>query len=368
VGFWAPQPDFRIPERLSPGFGSFPDPELEAMYIDQVGTWTEYQIRVAVRAITQNPDADLVMLYFEQPDGSGHQFTLTDDRQATNPLDATTVGTPGKPPGAIGQDQEKIARYDGYLRFAYQQANAAVEAVINAVGSRPNGEPLRDVLVVSDHGMAPFHTAVSLRNLLAGAGVNVNLLGIRTTGPAASVYVNLQGREAGGTVSAADYPALVTQIATTLRAAIDLNAFYNPETAWLFSDVIARPNDCGFPGLCTNESIGQDSGDVVALMIEGYNFDGTQNPGVGRLGDAPFDAATTVYSVPNFYGAHGHNSLLPSMSAILYAAGPSLKQRRKLDVMHNIDIAPTVMEILGVPPVSTVEGVVIPKILRKQPD
>ena len=34
VGFWAPQADFRIPERLSPGFGPFPDLELEAMYED----------------------------------------------------------------------------------------------------------------------------------------------------------------------------------------------------------------------------------------------------------------------------------------------------------------------------------------------
>jgi hypothetical protein len=36
VGFWAPQPDFRIPERLSPGFVDFPDLELEAIYQDQV--------------------------------------------------------------------------------------------------------------------------------------------------------------------------------------------------------------------------------------------------------------------------------------------------------------------------------------------
>ena len=36
VGFWAPQPDFRIPERLSPGFVNFPDLELEAIYQDQV--------------------------------------------------------------------------------------------------------------------------------------------------------------------------------------------------------------------------------------------------------------------------------------------------------------------------------------------
>jgi hypothetical protein len=368
VGFWAPQPDFRIPERLSPGFTPFPDLELEAMYEDQVKTWIVYQTAVAVRAIRENPDADLVMIYIEQPDGSGHQFTLTDRRQPTNPVDNTSVGTPGNPPGATGQDAAKIRRYADYLAVAYQQADSAVEAVLNAIGSRHGGEPRRDVFVVSDHGMAPFHTAVSLRNLLANAGVNVNLLGIRTTGPAANIYVNLQGREAGGTVPPAGYAALVAQVATALRAAKDPHGFYNPGSTPLFSDVLTRPNACGFPGFCVDDDFGQDSGDVIALMIEGYNFDGTQSPGVARLGEAPFNAATTVYSVPNFYGAHGHNSSLQSMSAIFYAAGPRLKQGRKVDVLHNIDVAPTVMEILDVPPAPTVDGAVIPKILETQKD
>jgi hypothetical protein len=90
-------------------------------------------------------------------------------------------------------------------------------------------------------------------------------------------------------------------------------------------------------------------------MIEGYNFDGIQSPGVGRLGEARFNAATTVCSVPNFYGAHGHNSNRRSMSAIFYAAGPSLKQGRKVDVLYNIDVAPA----------PTVDGEVITKILQK---
>ena len=102
-------------------------------------------------------------------------------------------------------------------------------------------------------------------------------------------------------------------------------------------------------------------------MVEGYNFDGAQTPVVTRLGDAGA-AMTSVYSVPNFYGAHGHDSDLPSMSAILYAAGPSLKQGKKLEVVHNIDIVPTVMRILGVAPAPTVDGEVIPKILGPSAD
>ena len=109
-----------------------------------------------------NPDADLVMIYIEQPDGSGHQFTLTDPRQATNPLDPTSIGTPGNPPGATGQDAAKVARYAEHLRSPIRPPNDAVERIVQAVGVDKHGEPLSDVFVVSDHGMAPFHTAVRL--------------------------------------------------------------------------------------------------------------------------------------------------------------------------------------------------------------
>src|SRR5262249_43504010 len=43
IGFWRPQADFRIPERLSPGFTNFPDVEIEAMYEDMVRTFVRYQ-------------------------------------------------------------------------------------------------------------------------------------------------------------------------------------------------------------------------------------------------------------------------------------------------------------------------------------
>jgi len=362
VGFWAPQPDFRIPERLSPGFASFPDLELEAIYEDQVTTFTDYQTRLGVHALQQNPNADLVMIYFEQPDGSGHQFTLTDRRQATNPLDPTTIGRPGNPAGATGQDGAKIARYRGYLDFAYQAVNDAVETIMQTVGVDKHGKPLADVFVVSDHGMAPFHSAVNIGALLVNAGIDTSKLNLRTTGPATHIYVNLQGRESDGTVTAAEYETLIQQIAGALRNASDTNPSYNPRRIRLFTHVWMRPLSCGQPGFCTDENIGQDSGDVFALMAEGYNFDGTQSPVVARLGDTA--AATPVHSVPNFYGAHGRDSALRSMSAIFYAAGPSLKQGKEIRKVRNIDIAPTVMKILDVEPAVTVDGEVIRKILK----
>ena len=260
-----------------------------------------------------------------------------------------------------------MARYARYLEVAYQEASHAVQRVIEATGVDGHGAPASNIIVVSDHGMAPFHTAVNLTNLLRNAGVDMSLIRVTTSGPAANIYVNLAGREQGGSVDATTYAALVEQIRQVLKRARDPNDTFNYSLrrGRIFSDVHARPLDCGQPGLCTNAHIGQDFGDVFAQLAEGYNFDGTQNPGVARLGDAAFDAATTVYSLPNFYGAHGHDSHLDSMSAILYAAGPDIRRHRTLREVRTIDIAPTVMELLGVRPAQTVDGHVLGRMLER---
>src|SRR5262249_60448764 len=111
---------------LSPGFTNFPDTELEAIYEDQVKTFVRYQTRIGERAIQTHPDADLVMVYIEQPDGSEHQFLLTDRRQATNPRDPNSIFN--------GQDAAKIARYDSYIKAAYQAADQAVDRIMEATG------------------------------------------------------------------------------------------------------------------------------------------------------------------------------------------------------------------------------------------
>jgi predicted AlkP superfamily phosphohydrolase/phosphomutase len=111
-----------------------------------------------------------------------------------------------------------------------------------------------------------------------------------------------------------------------------------------------QPPNCAQPiGFCTSPDVGQDSGDIVALLDVGYNFDGTQTPGIARKGDPAYSAASTVLSVPNFYGAHGHHASIPSMSASFYAAGPNIKTGVVVNQMHNIDVAPTIMQLLGVP-------------------
>lgn len=351
VGFWAPQPDFRIPQRISPGFIDFPDAELEAIYQDQVRTFVDYQTRVALRGINQNSDADLVLTYIEQPDGSGHQFLLTDRRQATDPSDPNTIG--------VSQDQAKIRRYQTYLQTAYQVSNRAVQRIIDAVGTDRQGTPRSNIIVVSDHGFAPFHTAVNINNFLSSRGFDNTKVRAVTSGPAVNIYINLQGREPNGTVSPAEYLTLRRQIISALAEFVDTNPTYTlgSRSVPIFDQIYGRPvpsnlNEPSF-GLDTNEFIGQDSGDVFALLNLGYNFDGTQNPVVQRLGDAT--SATPVLSVPSFYGAHGYDPTLSPMSAILYAAGPDIR-RGTLPKVRNIDVAPTINQLLGVQSAPTVQG------------
>ncbi len=358
VGFWAPQADFRIPERLSPGFGTFSDQELEAIYEDQVRTFVDYQSRLAARAVALKPDADLVMIYIEQPDGSSHQFLINDQRQATNPVDANSIGA--------NQDSDKIRRYRRYLAAAYKVADRAVQKIVDTVGTDRHGLPKSNIFVVSDHGFAPFHTAVDMNAFLASQGFDTANVRAITSGPTVNLYINLKGREPNGTVERADYVALQQRLVSALKGLQDTNPTYKLGKNGVVFDQIHRrpvsvdPSDPDF-GLQTSKFIGQDSGDVYALLSLGYNFDGTQSPPVRRLDD---DSSASFFSVPNFYGAHGYNPLLRDMSAIFIAAGPNIR-RGELNRVRNIDVAPTILSLLGVKPGPTVDGRILP-ILRKE--
>lgn len=352
VGFWVPQADFRFPERINTGLSKFSDAELEAIYEDQAKTFVDYQSKVLLRSIQQNPNADLVLGYIEQPDGSEHQFLLTDPRQATDFTDPNSIGA--------GQDLAKVARYQKYVEVAYQTANAAVQKVIDAVGVDANGTPNSNIIVVSDHGFSPFHTAVSINNILKNAGFDSTKVRAVSSGPDVNIYINLKGREPNGTVEVAEYLTLQKQVQETLKGLVDMNPNYangaggNPIFDKIYSrDVPATATTANDVINARGDFIGQDTGDVFAILTTGYNFDGIQSTPVIRKGD---DASTSpILSVPNFYGAHGYDPTLPDMQAIFYAAGPDIGQQ-PLGSVSNIDVAPTIEKLLDVQPASTVQG------------
>ncbi len=104
VGFWRPQADFRHSGAAELGLHQLP-----GLVSSKPSTRTWSRPSCSIRPgspcapIVKNPGADLVMVYIEQPDGSEHQFLLTDPRQASNPTDPTTIGA--------NQDAAKVARY-----------------------------------------------------------------------------------------------------------------------------------------------------------------------------------------------------------------------------------------------------------------
>ena len=296
------------------------------------------------------------MIYIEQPDGSGHQFLLTDPRQPTDFTNPASIGA--------GQDRAKVARYASYVESAYRVASDAVQRIIEAVGTDAAGVPRSNIIVVSDHGFETFHTAVSMNNFLAARGFDPAKVRAITSGPAVNIYINLQGREPNGTVSRQEYIGLRGALVDALKAFVDTNPHYTNgrATVPVFDKVYARPlpanlDDPSF-GRGTDEFIGQDSGDVFALLTVGYNFDGTQSPVVQRLGDPA--SATPLLSLPNFYGAHGYDPTLPNMSAIFMAAGPDIR-RGSLTRVNNIDVAPTAARLLGVKLSTLVEGTRAPR-------
>jgi predicted AlkP superfamily pyrophosphatase or phosphodiesterase len=352
VGFWQPQADFRIVERIDAvpsTFASFPNIELEAIYEELVREFVTYQTNVGLRAISRFPNVDLAMIYIEQPDGSEHQFLAIDPRQATNPTDPNSIGQ--------NQDPAKLARYRNYIASAYQVANQAVQRVINAVGIDANGVPNSNILVVSDHGFDAFHTAVNANAFLTANGFDTNKVRAVSSGPAVNFYINLQGREPNGTVTRMEYLALQQQLFNVLQNVTDTNPNYTNGTTPVFDKIYTRPvpddiNDPQF-GRLTNDFIGQDSGDVFAMLRIGYNFDGVQNPVVIRKDDPM--VTNPVLSVANFYGAHGYDPTISNMSAIFFAAGPDIG-RGTLRQIQTVDIAPTILKLLGVAAPSTVDG------------
>src|SRR5262249_36011823 len=147
-------------------------------------------------------------------------------------------------------------------------ANQAVQRILEAIGLDPRGRPRSDVLVVSDHGFAAFHTAVNMNAFLLSKGFDLTKVRAVTSGPAANIYINLKGREFDGTVTPEEYVSLQASLVAALRNFSDTNVRYvfPDRKQRVFSQVNARPipadlTDPTF-GLGTDTVIGQDSGDV----------------------------------------------------------------------------------------------------------
>jgi predicted AlkP superfamily pyrophosphatase or phosphodiesterase len=335
VGFWPAEPDFFNLERALID---------EVTYMEQLERLADYLNDAMLFAI-KNYEFDLLMGYEVQTDEAGHEFTLVDPRQQSF------------------QDSAKRQRYAEYLERAYQIADRNLKKIIDAAKlSKTN------IIAVSDHGMAPMHTVAFPNRILRAAELvsvtgtgavdpAVSLTNAVIVGGAANIYINLQGREPTGIVPLEKYEELQKQIEDTFKAISD------PVTnERVFEIILKKPREPELLLKASNfgsdqekkrrgrerdfHAFGEDSGDVLVVAIPGYNLD--FNAGTGTTTGDFFQSST-------FFGQHGHDPRLPEMKAIFYAAGPDFKRRTLQDV-DNVDIAPTVAELLGINPPKDSQG------------
>lgn len=296
----------------------------EATYLEQERRLNDWFIDVAkYTAKTKNPD--LMMVYQPGIDGAEHQFFLTDPIQS-------------------GYSPERSRLYQSYIQDAYKAADNRIGSLLSDLKDAAN------VFVVSDHGMAALHTAVSVNNLFKKEGLSTEKESgqqIRATGSGGSVhvYINKEGREKGGIVTEEQYGPLQERIVQTLKN------FKDPSTGEKVFDLIRKKTELKDLGL-ENEN----SGDVFALSRPGYHMD--------HKGPKDEIAAPT-----SFYGMHGYDSNLQEMQALFMAAGPSIQAApsplSQLRVLM-LDAASTISASMGMDAPKDSQGRPLRQFLRRK--
>ncbi|HEY3214713.1 MAG TPA: alkaline phosphatase family protein [Actinomycetota bacterium] len=286
---------------------------------------------------TLQPSTDLALVGFPVTDEFSHQFmglvTPTDIDGDPNPYYDDLEGN-GTPDG-------RIAIREGFIQSAYAGAD-------EKLGRTRSFMPTATVFASSDHGFAPQWYAVNAGKILSDAGLQspeqptncraaatTNLAKACFAGGTAQIYVNLAGRDPGGTVPAANYDAVRNQIVTAFEKLTDPA---NPG-AQVVEDVLLKEELRDVDG---SDSLHPSrSGDVVVVLRPPYQF----------------DAATPGQRIAfsQFFGQHGYFPDLVdiphnvNMHATFVAAGAGIRKQDPVAGIRAVDVAPTIAFLMGIP-------------------
>jgi predicted AlkP superfamily pyrophosphatase or phosphodiesterase len=198
--------------------------------------------------------------------------------------------------------------------------------------------PLKDsstLFVVSDHGFAPYEKFVRPNVVLKELGliaaeddkVNSRLAWCVAQGGSAFIYV----------LDAARKPQITAQLKERLAKLEGVAAVIAPD----------QYGRLGFPRPETNG----EAPDLVLSTGPGYSFI------EAVAGDAVGDAG-------GHKGSHGHDPAPDYMHATFVAAGTGIKPGVQLNVINNVDVAPTIARLIGLA-LPNVDGRVLDEILVK---
>ncbi|HEY1572967.1 MAG TPA: 5'-nucleotidase C-terminal domain-containing protein [Pseudonocardiaceae bacterium] len=351
-----------ISDNLPPAiFGDFAPEEAglidEDTWFDQtVGLNQAYDLAVYRYVLkTLQPDTNVLLAGTDETDEVSHQIlgllTPTAPDNSPNPFFDRKAGT--------GPRDHRLAQREGYVRGAYEAADARLAFVRSAL-------PGSDVLASSDHGFAPQWDAVDAPLVLKQLGLQdveqtgncrpaaasapgATIAKACWAGATAQIYLNLKGRDPDGVLDPADYQATVDKIVAAYRGLKD------PATGKsVVEKVLTKAQLADVDG---SDSLNPTrSGDVVVVTKVPYEFDG--------------NTVGTLVAPSLFFGQHGY---LPddvdlkhniNMHATFVAGGPDIVHARSVRGVTAVDLAPTLAVLGGFNPPLQTQGHVLTSILH----
>ena len=302
---------------------------------------------------TLQPDTQLALVGYPVTDEFSHQFlgllTPTDMDGAPNPYFDDVNGD--------GIKDNRLAVREGYIRSAYQDADAKLARARQWLGGNPT------TIAGSDHGFGAQWLAINAGKVLSDAGLQspeqpMNCRAAATTnkakacwaGGTAQIYVNLAGRDPGGTVPAAQYEAVRNQIIAAFQ---NLTDPANPGKQVILK-ILKKEELRNVDG---SDSLHPSrSGDVVVVSRPPYQF------------DAATPGQTIAFS--QFFGQHGYLPNLVdiphniNMHATFVAAGPGIRHRDPVVGVRAVDLAPTLALLMGIPGPQNARGRILYEVLN----
>ncbi|MBI4670739.1 MAG: alkaline phosphatase family protein [Chloroflexi bacterium] len=337
--------------------------------VARVRRMSELQTRAFEYLLDKNPDWDFAMLVHRAPDILCHKFWRYQD--PTHPL----------------YDEREAAQWGSVINDCFEYLDAYNARLLEKYAGENT-----TVIVLSDHGFGPLTHAVYLnlyfaqRGLLAykeqsgstlasalRAGVkrlNNPLIAAAKSkvfemlpqlksnlhysmaygnmdwsctkayavGTMGNVYLNVRGREPQGSIETGDYETVRDEVIATMRELQD------PETRRPIFDFVYRREEI-YHGDALDEAP-----DVIGLIDGPYHIAAVDWRGVSASHNVVEKVGNQLLFVSDTSGQH-------RMDGILIAKGAGISLHRSITPSpHLIDLAPTILQLLGEPIPTDMDG------------
>lgn len=290
LGFWPGPPDRKY---VNAGF-------TKEDILTQAIRFSEYLKELTLLG-AQTQEWDLLISYQPILDELEHQFLMKDPKQKD-------------------YSQQKSESFMKIIREGYLQANKVVDELMTQFKT--------NLVIISDHGMAPLHRiyypnrVLALRGYIESSGLTdpdseqkKYFARAFSSGGLSHVYINLIGRNPNGIVAPGKYEQMRQEL---IKVFEDEEAIAKVYTREATSELgLNHPN----------------SGDIILVAKPGYHLTDLLNTG------ASLELAT-------FYGQHGYHPSLPSMKALYAAWGPNIKPKKVTSISYK-EIFPLALELLN---------------------